>query len=116
MGQARRIAIEPAAHIVTVVCSSGELARSSEALILKEEGYGPVYYIPRQDIDMAFLVPSDHTSHCPYKGDASYFDLTAGGAPVANVAWTYEQPLASVAQIAGNLAFYPDKCEIKVSS
>lgn len=105
-------------HPITITTHQGEVvvrrdgqevARSKRALSLKESIYDPVIYIPREDADMALLSPNDRSTHCPYKGDASYYDLP--GAPAA--VWSYETPLDDVGEIAGHLAFYPDKVEIE---
>ncbi len=114
MKPTRCIDIQLASQAITVQAGGVEIARSSAALVLHEDGHDAVYYIPRQDVVLALLAPSDHTTHCPFKGDASYFDLAAETAPVANIAWSYEQPLAEVAQIAGHLAFCGNKCEIRI--
>jgi uncharacterized protein (DUF427 family) len=71
-----------------------------------------VQYIPRADVDMSQLRRSDHATYCPYKGDAAYFDIVALGERGKNAVWTYEHPYAAVADIAGHLAFYPDRVEI----
>jgi uncharacterized protein (DUF427 family) len=65
-------------------------------------------YVPREDVS-APVEPSDRTSHCPFKGDASYW--TVGG--VENAAWSYEDPKPDVAAIRGLLAFYPDKVTVE---
>lgn len=79
------------------------LGETSAALVLEEAGHGPVIYVPRADIDMALLTPSNRSSVCPWKGDASYFSLPGA----ANFVWSYERPIPAVAEIAGHLAFYP---------
>jgi uncharacterized protein (DUF427 family) len=87
------------------------VADTRRALTLREASYPPVQYIPRADIDMAALEPTDHASHCPYKGDASYFSLKAEGKVSENAAWSYETPYPSMAAIAGHLAFYPSRVD-----
>ena len=66
-------------------------------------------YVPREDADMAVFKKTARSTHCPFKGDASYFTLTDGNANADNSVWSYETPFAAVQQIAGHLAFYPDK-------
>lgn len=83
------------------------IADTANALTLREAGYPPVQYIPRGEADMGQLRRSAHVSYCPYKGEAAYFDIPALGEKGANAVWTYEQPYAAVAEIAGHLAFYP---------
>lgn len=89
------------------------IAETSRALTLKEASYPPVQYIPREDADPAKLQRTAHGTYCPYKGDASYFSIVSGGATLENAIWTYETPYESVKDIAGHLAFYPDKVTIE---
>lgn len=89
----------------------GEIvADTAHAQLLEEGSLPPVFYIPRADVHMDRLKPSATASHCPFKGDATYFDAVGGA---ADVAWSYESPLPAAAAIAGHLAFYPDKAEIE---
>ena len=55
---------------------------------------------------MDFMEPTNHRTHCPYKGDASYWTLRVGNRAVENAVWSYEQPLAGMERIKGLLAFY----------
>lgn len=89
------------------------IAETSRALTLKEAGYPAVQYIPRDHADLAKLKRTDHSTYCPYKGDASYFSIVSGGRTLENAIWTYETPYDSVKDIAGHLAFYPDKVTIE---
>ncbi len=91
------------------------VADSRNALTLKEASYPPVQYIPRDDVDMSLLTRTDHATYCPYKGDAAYFSLGQLGERGANAVWTYETPYAAVSDIAGRLAFYPDRVTITLS-
>jgi len=86
---------------------------TSRALELREGSYPPVLYFPREDADMSRLAASPRHTTCPYKGEASYFHLRDGEQSVDNAVWSYETPKADVSAIAGHLAFYPDKVEIK---
>jgi uncharacterized protein (DUF427 family) len=102
------ITIEPSA--VHVVVRSGEhvVADTTKALILREAGYPPVYYVPLTDVDQTLLRPSPTTTYCPYKGDASYFSV----ADIEDAVWTYIEPYPAVAAIAGHVAFYTDRVHI----
>jgi uncharacterized protein (DUF427 family) len=71
-----------------------------------------VYYIPRKDVRMERLVRSSHGTHCPFKGDASYYSVAGGP---ENAVWTYEAPYDEAMAIKDRLAFYPDKFRIEVS-
>jgi uncharacterized protein (DUF427 family) len=89
------------------------IADTTHALTLKEASYPAVQYLPREDANMALLARTDRTTHCPYKGDASYFSIKADGKSLENSIWTYETPFPAMAEIAGHLAFYPDKVRIE---
>ena len=89
------------------------LGESSNVIELSEGDYPPVLYVPRADLAMALFDKNDHSSHCPHKGDASYYTLQAKSGPVENAAWSYETPKAGLEDIAGHLAFYPDKITVE---
>ncbi len=82
------------------------IGETDNALILSEGALEDVVYVPREDIEMAFLDPSPKTTHCPHKGDASYFTIVAKSGPIENAAWSYEDPKEEVARIKNHLAFY----------
>ena len=105
------IEIQPNPSRVVVTVGSKVIADSRNALTLREAAYPPVQYIPRQDVDMAALARSDHTTYCPYKGDASYFSIPAGGERSLNAVWTYEEPFPAMAAIKDYVAFYPDRVD-----
>lgn len=88
------------------------IADSGNALVLQEASYPPVVYFPREDVSMAFLTHTAHATHCPYKGDASYYTLQMDGHFAENAIWTYEEPYPAMAEIAGRLAFYTNKVEV----
>lgn len=101
-------------EIDVVVSARGELiASDARAIELKEHVYAPVLYVDRQAIEPRLLERSDHTSWCPYKGEASYFHLTLeSGERLENVVWTYETPFEAVASIRDRLGFYPDRVNV----
>ncbi|HEY0231189.1 MAG TPA: DUF427 domain-containing protein [Dokdonella sp.] len=105
------ITIEPNPKRVSVTVAGRVIADTRAALVLREANYGPVQYIPRKDVDMTQLQRTDHATYCPYKGDCAYYSIEAGGARAVNAVWTYEAPHAAVAEIAGHLAFYPDRVD-----
>jgi uncharacterized protein (DUF427 family) len=105
------IEIQPNASHVVVTVGGKIIADTREALTLSEADYGPVQYIPRRDVDMAALTRSEHTTYCPYKGEASYYSIPAGGDRSRNAVWTYETPFEAMAQIKDYVAFYPDRVD-----
>jgi uncharacterized protein (DUF427 family) len=106
------ITIEPAARRWRAKFAGRVIADSAEALILRETNYPPRVYFPRADVSMEALSRTDAKTHCPYKGDAAYYTVRNDGQFAESAVWTYEQPYPAMAEIAGRLAFYPDRVEV----
>jgi uncharacterized protein (DUF427 family) len=85
------------------------LASSDGCLVVDEQDHGLVVYFPRDAVRLDRLEPSEHVTHCPYKGDAAHWQLPGGDQPVA---WCYEEPYDEVARIAGRIAFYQDRVSL----
>jgi len=107
------ITITPNPRRVRVTAGDIVIAETTKALTLKEAKYPAVQYVPREDANMALLERTDRVTHCPYKGDASYYSLKADGKTLDNAIWTYESPFPAMTEISGHLAFYPDKVKIE---
>jgi len=105
------ITIEKTPKRVRVTVAGKTIADSRDALTLREASYAPVQYIPRKDVDFSLLQRTTNTSHCPYKGDASYYSIVPGGERSVNAIWTYETPNPAVAQIKEHVAFYPTRVD-----
>jgi len=105
------IIIAPNSQRVRVTFAGRVVADSTRALSLKEATYPVVLYVPRADVDMSLLERTAHATHCPYKGDASYYSIKADGKVAENAIWSYEQPKGDVAEIAGYVAFYPNRVD-----
>jgi len=99
-----------------VVVHSGEatIADSHSTLVLREANYPPVRYIPLADVDRSQLAASELTSHCPYKGDASYYSIAADAERGTDAVWFYDDPYPAVAEIKGHVAFYTDRAQLSV--
>ncbi|MFG6298080.1 MULTISPECIES: DUF427 domain-containing protein [Streptomyces] len=97
-----RITVEPSERHVRVVRDGRVLAESDAALVLRETGCPDRYYIPAGDVRLDLLTPSGTTTHCPFKGDASYWSLP--DAP--DLVWAYPDPKPVVAEIKDHLCFY----------
>ena len=98
---------------IRVTAGDTVIAETTHALSLKEASYPAVQYVPRADARMELLKRTERMTHCPYKGDASYFSIAADGKTIENAIWTYETPFPAMAEISGYLAFYPDKVRIE---
>jgi len=100
------ITIRKAEGTWTVRAGGAVLGESRNALELSEGDYPAVIYFPRGDIAMAFLDQTDHSTHCPKKGDATYYSIVTKSTTLENAAWSYETPNDDVARIKDHLAFY----------
>ena len=88
------------------------VADSDEVITLSEAGLKPVQYFPREDVSMEFMGKTDRHTHCPFKGEASYYSILMEGVLTENALWSYEDPIAGMEALRGRIAFYPDKVEI----
>jgi uncharacterized protein (DUF427 family) len=100
----KRVQVEYNGHVI---------ADSRRVFVLKEAGYPPVQYIPREDAEMAFMTRTERHTHCPYKGEASYYTILMDGRFAENVVWSYEDPYPAMERIRGYLAFYPNQVQIR---
>jgi uncharacterized protein (DUF427 family) len=110
-GQDHPITIAKHSKRVRVSFADKTIADTTRALALKEADYPVVNYIPRADVDISALKRTTHGSHCPYKGDANYFTISADGRSSENAAWSYEQPFPAMAEIKEYIAFYPSRVD-----
>jgi len=90
------------------------IADSVNSVRVLETSQPPAFYLPREDVDFAALIPSAARSYCEWKGEASYYDLNVGETVVEQIAWTYPQPSAGFAAIANHLAFYAQRLDCSV--
>lgn len=103
------ISAEQVDRLVRVTYSGAIVAESRRAVLYRESRLQPVYYFPREDVRMDLLRRTRHRTHCPFKGNASYWTLSVGDQQVENSVWSYENPLEDAAAIKGRLAFWLDK-------
>ena len=99
----RRVRVSVADHVI---------ADTIEALTLQEASYPAVQYLPRKDVEMGFFGKTTRSTHCPYKGDASYYTLSIDSTILENVLWSYETPYPAMEAIREYVAFYPDKVKL----
>ena len=105
------ITLSPVDGTVRVTLAGRIVAESTRALRLEENGYPPIYYLPRNDADMSLFVRTQHYTYCPYKGDCTYYSIPMGGPKSENAVWTYEKPYEAVAGIKEYMAFYPSRVD-----
>jgi uncharacterized protein (DUF427 family) len=85
---------------------------SMRGRLLHESAHLPVYYLPVDDLDDQYLEASDHTTHCPFKGDASYWSLRVGDRLIENAIWHYPQPLEQASWLAGFCSLSADAADL----
>jgi uncharacterized protein (DUF427 family) len=111
------ITIRPSASHVSVRQGSTLIAETDRALELREADYPPVFYIPLDDVDQQLLRVSDEHTYCPYKGEASYYDIVPrDGEKLGGAVWFYPEPYRAVDAIGGHVAFYADRVTITSES
>lgn len=110
------ITVEPSSDRVIVQAGGAILADSMATLVLREADYPPVRYIPLTDVDQSLLAPSDTSTYCPYKGEASYRSITTEPSGGEDAVWFYDQPYAAVEPIRDHVAFYADRVEITIEA
>ena len=107
-----RVDLEPNPDRVRVFLGDEMIADSRRTLLVRETRHEPVVYFPREDVSFEHLVRSEHTSFCPFKGEASYWTLRVAGRESENAVWSYEDPFDEVAGLKGYLAFYTDRVQL----
>jgi uncharacterized protein (DUF427 family) len=110
----KRIDALPSSRHVQVEVNGVLVADSHRPTILFETSLPPRYYLPQPDVRMDLLTPTDTSSSCPYKGTARYWSVRAGDDVVADVAWSYRTPLPESIKVAGLVAFYNERVDLRV--
>ena len=89
------------------------IAASAQSVIVRETRHAPVIYFPREDVRWERLEATDHTSFCPFKGDASYWTVRGAERVEENAVWGYADPFPEVAELANYVAFYGDRIRVE---
>ena len=108
------IEIVTSASRVRVSHENVELADTTRAVLLHEGKLPTRYYVPRDDVRMNLLVPAQTRTHCPFKGDATYWSAHLGDTVVTDIAWCYQDPIEGAEKIAGLVCFFNEKVDIDV--
>ena len=107
-----RVDCVPTTRRLRVRSGDTVLVDADETIGVYETALEPRLYARPDQVRMDLLSPSPTTTYCPYKGTASYWNLTVDYSVVPDVAWSYEDPLPESRLIAGMLGFDPDKVEV----
>lgn len=101
-----RMVIGPSNQRIRAVFNGETILDSSHAMIMQETRLPPVFYFPREDVRMDFLTPTVLHTNCPFKGNASYWNVIVGGKTAENAAWGYEDAYDEAVIVKGYIAFY----------
>ncbi len=104
-----RIDAVPSSRHVEVFVDDLKIADTKAPFLLFETHLPVRYYIPAEDVDTNYLKPSEASTHCPYKGDASYYHLVVGKDRFENTVWYYPDPVPEAPKLEGTVAFWPEK-------
>ncbi|HEY7208490.1 MAG TPA: DUF427 domain-containing protein [Gaiellaceae bacterium] len=97
---------DPVPHRIRAIVAGETVVDSTRAVLLHETGHLPVYYFPREDVRDDLLERTDKKTHCPHKGEASYWTITVGDRVAENAVWGYEDPLEPASFLDGYVALY----------
>lgn len=107
-----RVDLLPRRNRVVVRTESDVIAETLHPILVDEQDHGLVLYMPREDVRMDRLEPTETVTYCPFKGQATHWRLAGGDGP--DVAWSYEQPYPEVGRIEGYIAFYQDRIHVEL--
>ncbi len=106
-------ALKSSRHVVVSI-DGVEVANSTGPVILFETGLPPRFYLPKTDVRMDLLIPSETSTECPYKGTAEYWSVQIGDTTYEDLVWSYPFPARESAPIAGLVCFYDEKVDVVV--
>ncbi len=107
-----KIELLPAGRRVRVEFGGVTLADSANPRLMRESTYPLVYYFRREDVRMDLLAATEHSTYCPFKGDASYWTVRVGDQSAENAVWGYGAPYDEVPELKDYLSFYWDKMDV----
>ncbi|MBV8994672.1 MAG: DUF427 domain-containing protein [Pseudonocardiales bacterium] len=110
-GPAHRLLFEPFPRRVRAVFGVETVLDTTSGMLLHESNLRPQLYLPRGDLRKDLLDPTDHHTHCPFKGDASYWSITVHGQAADNAVWAYLDPLPQAGWLRDHVALYWDSMD-----
>ena len=102
---------DPVPQRIRAILAGETVVDSRSAKLLHETGHLPVYYFPDGDVRFELLEPSDRRTHCPHKGEASYWSVRVGDRVARDAVWAYRDPIEPARFLAGHVAFYWDRVD-----
>ena len=105
----------PTGQTVTITYKGTVIAESNAALWVKETKHADVIYLPRSAMREEFFTATDHSTYCPFKGHANYWQLNVAGEIQENIVWSYESPYEEVLELKDFISFYTDRTAMTIS-
>ena len=106
-----RVDLVPETRRVRVIFAGTVIADTGDAVRCEETGHGPVHYVPRKDVRLDLMRPTEHKTYCPFKGDCSYWTIAVDGKQAENAVWGYRAPYDEAIGLAGHYAFYNSRVD-----
>src|SRR5437868_195207 len=106
-----RVDVLNSSRHVKVVVGGEVVAETTRPRLLFETGLPTRYYIPKVDVRLDLLTPTNTTTRCPYKGKASYWTVNVGGKEFTDIVWGYPAPIPECPKIENLLCFYDEKVD-----
>ncbi|MBW4523025.1 MAG: DUF427 domain-containing protein [Scytolyngbya sp. HA4215-MV1] len=104
--------LEDSTKHIQIIFNGETIADTRRAKRVLETSHPPVYYIPPEDIQQQYLIPSPETTYCEWKGQGAYYSLKVGNQQAEEVAWYYPEPTPAFAAIKNYVAFYPRPMDV----
>ncbi|MEM9591444.1 MAG: DUF427 domain-containing protein, partial [Pseudomonadota bacterium] len=101
-----RLSIDKEPRRIRAVFNGHTVADSGNVLLMRETRLAPVFYFPREDVRMDLFAKSNHLTHCPFKGNATYWTIRIGSRSAEDAAWSYEEPYDESSLVERYVAFY----------
>jgi uncharacterized protein (DUF427 family) len=111
VGPQHKLLLSPFPRRLRAVVGDSTLVDTRNAMLLHESNILPVAYIPLDGVDMTLLRATDQSTHCPFKGDASYWSIVAGDRTEENAVWGYLNPHEDAKWLDGYVAMYWDSID-----
>lgn len=109
-----RVDVLQSSRHVRVEVDGVTVADSHQPRMLFETGLPPRFYLPKTDVRMDLLSPTDTATRCPYKGTASYYAVRGGAGRRDDLAWWYQHPTLEASKVAGYVCFYDEQVDTYV--
>lgn len=110
-GPRHKLLFSPFPRRIRAILADQTIVDSEGAMLLHESNIFPVLYFPQNDVSTELLTQTEQSTHCPFKGDATYWTIAAGDTEAENAVWSYETPIESAAWLDGYIAIESNRMD-----